>query len=119
LIKSDPHRKLAFSDAGGTFPLIYTMQEQGIVCASSSRLIAAYVDPLTPNPAITPEFRALQATPGRHAGQSFPLRQTDYSDVFANLPNHYLDLSSGCSVRYYFGPADFGRHSSKAVAPKV
>jgi hypothetical protein len=39
--------------------------------------------------------------------------------VFALLPNHYLDLPTMQPLRYYLGPADYGRLSSKTTAPKA
>lgn len=118
-IKSDAEGKVAFSDAGGTLPLIHHFDGGTYVCAASSRLIATQRKHLAPHPAITDEFRALQSTPGRHAGQSFPLRHTEYAGVQALLPNHYLDLQNGHAHRYYFGPARFGTKSAKSLAPVI
>lgn len=119
-IKSDEEGKVAFSDAGGTLPLIHHFRaESSYICASSSRLIATQISGLEANSAITEEFRALQSTPGRHAGQSFPLRHTEYRDVLALLPNHLLDLRSGRTIRYYFGPSTFGAERAKDVAPRI
>ena len=118
-IKSDAEGKVAFSDAGGVLPLIHYFDGNSYICAASSRLIAAHIGDLAPNPAITEEFRALQSTPGRHAGQSFPLRLTEYQDVLALLPNHSLDLRTRQTHRYYFGPVDFGTGKAKDAAPAI
>lgn len=119
VLRSAGAEKVAFSDAGGTMPLIYKMGGGSHVCASSSRLIAALDQNVAPNPAITDEFRALQSKVGRHAGQSFPLIHTDYADVLALLPNHYLDLASGKTARYYFGPSAHGKYRAREMAPLI
>lgn len=118
VLRSAGAEKIAFSDAGGTMPLIYKMGSS-YICASSSRLIAALDQNLSPNPAITDDFRALQSRVGRQAGQSFPLIHTDYAEVLALLPNHWLDLISGKTTRYYFGPSEYGKYPSKEIAPLV
>jgi len=118
-IKSDAQGKVAFSDAGGILPLIHYCDGDSYICAASSRLIATQAKGLAPNPALTGEFRALQSAPGRHAGQSFPLRHTEYAGVLALLPNHVLDLRTGQSRRYYFGPDGFGKARARDAAPAI
>lgn len=119
LIRQDTQGIIAFSDAGATLPICHISCDNGASIATSARLIE-WMHPDRPaNELITKDFRKLQATPGRHAGFNFPLVATSMADVFALLPNHALDLSSGVPERIFPGSSTYGTEPSEKMVPTI
>ncbi|MEO1718126.1 MAG: hypothetical protein AAFR76_13565 [Planctomycetota bacterium] len=110
---------IAFHDAAGVYPVVHMGRGSDAVLASSSKLIEAISPGHAPSELIDERFAELQRRPGLHAGQSFPLRLTSFADVFALLPNHRLDISTGEQHRYFPAVAMPGDQRAVELAPVI
>ncbi|MCG8545804.1 MAG: hypothetical protein MJE12_16505 [Alphaproteobacteria bacterium] len=117
LVLLRPNSEIALHDACGTMPVLSYQRDGKTWLASSSKLMDFCLDGLVE----TEEFKAASFDKYRdslNSGLGYPGRLTEFDDVLALLPNHYLDLETCQAHRFY--PTDKREpRSVEEVAPEI
>lgn len=96
--KSNDNLKI-FNDAAGQYELYYTINGHGATIASSNHKLISELTPLIEDK--KPETIEFFKSEAFKLKKAFILEDTNYINLKRLIPNHYLDVNQGKSIRFF------------------